>query len=87
MFSPYRLLQAVLPTQMPDEIPDKIHDGTAPSFLDALVNSGDNPTMDKINAILSSFSDLNHSEQDKVIESPKVNSKHHTPLNKLRFRR
>ena len=57
---------------MPDEIPDKFHDGTASSFLDVLVNSGDNLTMDTINAILSSFSDLNHTEQEKVIESPKV---------------
>ena len=87
MFSPYRLLQAVLPTQMPDGIPDKIHDGTASSFLNALVNSGDNPTMGTINAILSSFGDLNDTEQDKVIESPKVNSKHYTPLDKLSFRR
>lgn len=71
MFSPFRLLQALRPTQMPDEIPDKIHDGTASSFLNALVNSGDNLTMDSINAILSSFSNLNHTEQDKVIESPK----------------
>ena len=81
MFSPYRLLQAVLPTHMPNEI----HDGTASSFLDALVHSGDNPPMDTINAILSSFSHLNHTEQDKVIESPKVNSKHYIPLNKVKF--
>ena len=72
---------------MPDEIPDRIHNGTASSFLDALVNSGDNPTMDTINAILSSFSDLNHTEQDKVIESPKVNTKHYTLFDKLSFRR
>ncbi|KAL9074440.1 MAG: hypothetical protein Q9161_002228 [Pseudevernia consocians] len=47
------------------------HDGTALSFLDAMVNLGDNPDMESINSILNSFGHLNHKEQDEVMQSPK----------------
>ena len=50
----------------------KIHDGTAPSFLEAMVRLGENPDMKSVNTILSSFSELNHQEQEIVMESPKV---------------
>lgn len=51
-----------------------IHDGTATSFLDAMVNLGDKPSMDSVNATLSSFADLKNEEQDKVLQNPKVSS-------------
>lgn len=70
LLGPYRLLETVLPSTAAG----KIHDGTATSFLDAMVNLGDNPSMDSINAILSSFEDLKHEEQDKVLQNPKVSS-------------
>ena len=70
LFRPYRLLETVLPFTSAS----KIHDGTATSFLDAMVNLGDNPCMESINAILSSFDDLKGEEQDKVLENPKVSS-------------
>ena len=54
----------------------KIQDGTARSFLDAMVNAGDNPNMKSINAVLDSFGKLDHEEQDKVMESPEVNLEH-----------
>ncbi len=54
----------------------KIQDGTARSFLDAMINAGDNPNMKSINAVLDSFGNLDHVEQDKVMESPEVNLEH-----------
>lgn len=54
----------------------KTHDGTALSFLDAMVNLGDNPDMESINATLNSFGHLNHKEQDEVMQSPKVSLEH-----------
>lgn len=53
----------------------KIHDGTASSFLDAMIKLGDNPDIESVNAILSSFGDLNHQEQDTVLRSPTVSSR------------
>ena len=50
-----------------------LHDGTASSFLDAMINLGPNPNMDTANAFLRSFGELNSQEQDAVIQSPKVN--------------
>lgn len=70
LFRPYRLLETVLPSTSAS----KIHDGTAASFLDAMVNLGDNPCMESVNAILSSFDDLKCEEQDKVLENRKVSS-------------
>ena len=70
LLSPYRLLETVLPSTATG----KIHDGTATAFLDAMVNLGDNPSMDSINAVLSSFDDLKQEEQDKVLQNPKVSS-------------
>ena len=70
LLGPYRLLETVIPAPTPS----RIHEGTATSFLDAMVNLGDNPSMDSINAILSSFDDLKHEEQDRVLQNPKVSS-------------
>ena len=56
------------------------HDGTALSFLDAMVNLGDNPDMESINSILNSFGHLNHKEQDDVMQSPKVSLEHAVSL-------
>lgn len=68
LFDPYRVLEMIVSFK----IASKIHDGTASSFLNAMANLGDNPNMKSTNAVLSSFGDLNHTEQDKVMESPKV---------------
>ena len=70
LLSPYRLLETVRPPMTASVI----HDRTATSFLDAMVNLGDKPSMDSINAVLSSFADLKHEEQDKVMQNPKVSS-------------
>lgn len=70
LLGPYRLLETVRPSTTAGTI----HDGTATSFLDAMVNLGDDPSMDSINAILSSFAELKHEEQDKVLQDPKVSS-------------
>ena len=50
----------------------KVHDGTASSFVDAMVKLGDNPDIKSVNALLSSFCDLNSQEQDTVMKSPRV---------------
>lgn len=50
----------------------KVHDGTASSFVDAMVKLGDNPDIKSVNMILSSFCDLNSQEQDAVMKSPRV---------------
>lgn len=49
----------------------KIHDRTASSFLAAMVNLGDKPSLDFINTVLGSFCDLDEDQQDRVTESPK----------------
>lgn len=72
MFDPYRLLATVFPFRKAG----KIHDGTASSFLNAMVNLDDNPDRDSTIAILSSFGGLDHKEQDKVLESPQVSVEH-----------
>ena len=55
----------------------KIHERTVSSFLDAMVQQGDKLRMKSVNAILSSFSDFRSYEQEKVVKSPKVNSRLH----------
>ncbi|CAD6586039.1 MAG: hypothetical protein ASARMPRED_002428 [Alectoria sarmentosa] len=50
---------------------NKLHNGTASSFLDAMVNLGDKPSRNSINTLLSSFCDLDEHQQDEVMENPK----------------
>lgn len=71
-FDPFRLLERVFPPR----ITSKIHDGTASSFLNAMVDLGGDPDLESVNAILSSFDDLKEDEQDKVIQSPIVSFAH-----------
>lgn len=54
------------------EMAGKIHDRTASSFLAAMVNLGDKPSLDSINTVLGSLCDLDEDQQDRVMESPKV---------------
>ena len=51
----------------------KNHNGTASSFLDAIVQLGTRPDTKSVDALLESFMDLDFQEQAIVIQSPKVN--------------
>ena len=50
----------------------RAHDGKASSFLHAMVGLGDNPSMDSVNTLLSSFGDLSYEAQDAVMQDPIV---------------
>ena len=68
---------SLLETFLRSKMANKIHDGTASSFLDAMVNLGDKPSRDSINTLLSSFCDLDEHQQDEVMENPKVTKPAH----------